>query len=194
VCDDAVMNFDPVFQEFVDVLNALAGAHAFALAGLSKEREYWSERLASAETPVTADSTVYIADGRPEFPSTVAYSKWRLGDLPDLLAVGGTVMTRVSQQWVISVYAEWDEHYRGLISDAIGLSEPLKLPMFGDLRRFRHDIVHHRGIATAENSGKCEVFRDWFRIGETMFFDVHRVAEFMTKIEVVESIPRQGWQ
>jgi hypothetical protein len=82
------MNVDPVFQEFVDVLNALAGAHAFALAGLSKERKYWSERLASGESPVTADSTVYIADGRPEFPSTVAYSKWRLGDIPDLLGSG----------------------------------------------------------------------------------------------------------
>lgn len=191
--DDAGMNVHPVFQEFVDVLNALAGAHAFALAGLSKEREYWSEQLASAETPVTGDSTVYIADGRPEFPSTVAYSRWRLGDLPKLLGVGGAVMTRVSQQWVISVYAEWDEHYRGLISDAMGLSEPLKLPMFGDLRRFRHDIVHHRGIATAGNSGKCEVFTDWFRPGQEMFFDVYRVAEFMTKIEVVESLPREGW-
>jgi hypothetical protein len=188
------MNVDPVFQEFVDVLNALAGAHAFALAGLDKERKYWKERLASAETPVTADSTVYIADGRPEFPSTVAYSKWRLGDLPELLGVGGAVMTRVSQQWVISAYAEWEEHYRGLISEAMGLSEPLELPMFGDLRRFRNDIVHHRGIATAEKSGKCEVFTDWFQPGQTMFFDIYNVAEFMTKIEAVESLPRQGWQ
>jgi hypothetical protein len=194
MCDDSVMSVDPIFQEFVDVLNALAGAHAFALAGLSKEREYWSERLASTETPVTEDSTVYISNGRPEYPSTVAYSKWRLGDLPELLGVGGAVMTRVSQQWVISVYAEWDEHYRGLISNAMGLAEPLKLPMFGDLRRFRHDIVHHRGIATAENSGRCEVFRDWFRPGQPMFFDVHRVAEFMTKVEAVETLPRQGWK
>lgn len=188
------MNADPIFQEFVDVLNALAGAHGFALAGLDKERKYWMEWLASAEPPVTADSPVYIADGRPEFPSTVAYSKWRVGDLPDALAVGGTVMTRVSQQWVISVYVEWEEHYRRLISEARGLSEPLEWPIFGDLRLFRHDIVHHRGIATAENSGKCEVFTNWFKPGQPMFFDIYNVAEFMTNIEAVESLPRQGWQ
>ena len=180
------MDFDPIFQEFVDVLNALAGAHAFALAGISKECEYWSEQVASVAPPASADSTVYIANGHPDLPTTVAYSQWRLGDLPDLLAVGGTVMTRVSQQWVISVYTEWDEHYRGLISDAMGLSEPLKLPMFGDLRRFRHDIVHHRGIASADNSGKCEIFTDWFRPGQTMFFDVFRVAEFMEAVQVIE--------
>lgn len=182
------MAFDPIFQEFVDVLNALAGTHAFALAGIDKEREYWREYLAAAASPVTADSTVYIANGHPELPTTVAYSKWRLGDLPTVLGVGGTVMSRISQQWVISVYTEWEEHYRALISAAIGLTEPLKLPMFGDLRCFRNDIVHHRGIATVDNSGRCEVFTDWFQTGETMFFDVHRVAQFMDAVQVIERL------
>lgn len=83
------------------------------------------------------------------WPTMVAYLKWRLGDLPELLGEGGKVATRISQQWVISVYTEWEEHYRQRISDAMGLSEPLKLPPFGDLRHFRNNIVHHRGIATA---------------------------------------------
>jgi hypothetical protein len=186
------MDVDPVFQEFVDVLNALAGAHAFALQGIGKARKYWEDELAEAKPPTTADSTVYITNGPHDAPWTIAYSKWRLGDLPHLLGGGGAVMTRVSQQWVISVFAEWDEHYRGRISHAMGLSEPLKLPPFGDLRLFRHDIVHNRGYASAANSGKAEVFTDWFQQGESMFFDTFKVAEFMAAVKVGESLAAQG--
>jgi hypothetical protein len=187
------MASDPVFQEFVDVLNELAGVHAFALQGVREARKHWEDKLAAVEPPSTADSTVYISDGHPEWPTSVAYSKWRLGDLPELLGGGGSVATRISQQWAIAVYAEWEEHYRRRISDAMGLSEPLKLPPFGDLRRFRHDIVHHRGIATAQHSGGCEVFTDWFRPGETMYFDTHKVAEFMKAVQVTEDLPTENW-
>jgi hypothetical protein len=140
---------DPAFQEFVNVLNELAGVHAFALQGVREARKYWEDKLAAAQPPTTADSTVSISDGHPAWPTSVAYSKWRLGDLPQVLGDDGSVATRISQQWVIAVYAEWDEHYRRRISKAMNLPEPLKLPPFGDLRLFRHDIVHHKGVATA---------------------------------------------
>ncbi len=32
---------DPAFQEFVDVLNELAGVHTFALQGIREARKYW---------------------------------------------------------------------------------------------------------------------------------------------------------
>jgi hypothetical protein len=187
------MALDPVFQEFVNVLNELAGVHAFALQGVREARKYWEDKLAAAKPPTTADSTVSISDGHHAWPTSVAYSKWRLGDLPEVLGGGGSVATRISQQWVIAVYAEWDEHYRRRISEAMGLSEPLKLPPFGDLRLFRHDIVHHRGVATAENSGRCKVFTDWFRPGETMYFDTYKVAEFMRAVRVTEELPSERW-
>lgn len=193
VWNDVPMAYDPVFQEFVDVLNELAGVHAFSLQGVREARKYWEKKLASVEPPSTADSTVYIGDGHPDWPTSTAYSKWRLGDLPELLGEGGSVATRVSQQWVIAVYTEWEEHYRKRISKAMGLSELLKLPPFGDLRLFRHDIVHHRGIATAEHSGKCEVFTGWFRPGETMYFDTNKVAEFMKAVKVTEDLPWENW-
>jgi hypothetical protein len=185
--------YDPAFQECVNALNELAGIHAFALQGVREARKYWEDKLAAAEPPSTADSTVYVSDGHPAWPTSVAYSKWRLGDLPELLGEGGSVATRISQQWVISVYTEWEEHYRKRISEAMGLSEPLKLPPFGDLRLFRHDIVHHRGIATADNSGRCEVFTGWFRPGDVMHFDTAKVAEFMRAVQVTEDLPSEGW-
>lgn len=174
------------------MLNELAGVHAFAVQGVREARKYWEAKLAAVQPPSTADSTVYISDGHPAWPTSVAYSKWRLGDLPEVLGEGGSVATRLSQQWVISVYTEWEKHYRQRISDAMGLSEPLKLAPFGDLRLFRNDIVHHRGVATAENSGKCEVFTDWFKPGEAMYFDTHKVAEFMRAVQATEDLSSKG--
>jgi hypothetical protein len=187
------MPFDPAFQECVDTLNELAGVHAFALQGVREARKYWEDKLAAVEPPSTADSTVFISDGHPAWPTTVTYSKWRLGDLPRLLGEGGSVATRISQQWVISVYTEWEEHYRKRISNAMGLSELLKFPPFGDLRLFRHDIVHHRGVATADNAGKCEVFAGWFQPGEAMYFDTNKVAEFMRAVQATEDLPSEDW-
>ncbi len=187
------MALDPAFQEFVDVLNELAGVHAFALQGVRETRKYWEDKLTTAQPPTTADSTVLISDGHPAWPTSVAYSKWRLGDLPELLGEGGSVATRISQQWVIAVYTEWEEHYRKRITDAMDLPKPLELPPLGDLRHFRNDIAHHRGIATTGNSGKCEVFTDWFQPGETMYFDTYKVAEFMRAVQVTEELPSKNW-
>jgi hypothetical protein len=184
VYDGYCVEVDPVFQEFVDVLTALAGAHAFTLHGIELSRGYWEEALATVQPPTTADSTVFVAHPPGESAPAMTYSKWRLGDLPGLLRGDGPVLATVSRQWVVSVYAEWEEHYRPRITKAIGLDEPLKLPPFGDLRLFRHDIVHNRGIASSDNSGKAEVFTHWFRPGDVMTFDTGKVAEFMAAVQI----------
>jgi hypothetical protein len=179
---------EEIYAELREVLNALAGAHAFALQGIRKERDYWEGQLKNATPPTNSHSTVSLANGPPDAPSTVAYSKWQLGELPQLLAGGGEVMTRISHQWVISTFAEWDEHYRPRITEALGLDEPIGWPPFGDLRHFRNDVVHNRGRASREHSGKAQVFTDWFQRGEAMFFDVFKVAEFMSEVQAVESM------
>jgi hypothetical protein len=43
----------------------------------------------------------------------------------------------------------------------------------------RNDIVHHRGIATAGNSGRCEVLR-WFKADDPMHVMPVHVVEFMS--------------
>ena len=50
----------------------------------------------------------------------------------------------------------WEEHYRARITTATGAATRTKLPVFGDLRLFRNDVVH-QGIAGENNSGRCGV-------------------------------------
>lgn len=170
---------------------AHASAHAFALNGIRREREYWEARLAAPEHPgTTADSTVWISDKHPNAPGSLTYSRFRLGDLPDVLGEGGAVMAQISQQWAVAVVTAWDQEYRRRITEAIGVAEPLRLSPFGDLRRFRNDIVPHQGVATERNTGRCEVFKHWFHRGDVLYFDQAKVAEFMTSLEIAIQTPR----
>jgi hypothetical protein len=102
-------------------------------------------------------------------------------------------MVQISQQLAVSVYAEWDEHYRTRITTATGAAKPIQLPVFGDLRHFRNDIVHHRGIASEDNSGRSEVLSHWFAPGDILYFDTPKVAEFMARLELAWAQPTEGW-
>jgi hypothetical protein len=187
------MEIDPVFEEFAAVLSTAATAHMMALSGIRRMQEYWVDRLAQAQPPTTPDSVVHFSSGDPRDPVGLNYSRWRLGDLPALLATGGVVMAQISQQWVVAVYTEWEEHYRARLTVEGGASEPLRLHAFGDLRHFRNDIVHHRGVATKNNTGRCEVFAHWFAPGDVLYFDDKKVAEFMAQLKLAEHLPADGW-
>jgi hypothetical protein len=187
------MDVDPVFEEFAAVLSTAATAHMMALSGIRRMQEYWVDRLAQAQPPTTPDSVVHLSSGDPRDPASLNYSKWRLGDLPALLATGGVVMAQISQQWAVAVFTEWEEHYRARLTAASGASEPLRLSAFGDLRRFRNDIVHHRGVATKENTGRCEMFPHWFVPGDVLYFDERKVGEFMAHLKLAAHLPAGGW-
>lgn len=181
----------PVFQEFVDVLTLAASAHALALSGIRREREFWAAAVLSPTVPeTTAESTVSIGVGAPQDGDSVTYARWRLGDLPEALAEGGPMMAVISQQWAISVFTDWDVRYRKRITEAMGADKLLNLPEFGDLRHFRNDIVHHRGVASERNTGRCEVLSHWFEVGDVLYFDVWKVAEFMQRLAI--AIPIQS--
>lgn len=72
------------------------------------------------------------------------------------VAEGGHVHQRLTQQWVVTVYTAWEEDFRGRVAAARGASKnDVASEFFGDLRRLRHDIVHHRGVASADHSARC---------------------------------------
>jgi hypothetical protein len=52
----------------------------------------------------------------------------------------------------------------------------------GDLRRIRHDILHHRGVASADNTAKCEVIAHWFGVGQPIVIAGEHISEFMALV------------
>jgi len=83
----------------------------------------------------------------------------------------------------MSLYALWDDEYRPRLAAIHGRTKnEEKYDLFGDLRRLRNDTVHHRGIATVEETGKCVLLKHWFRPGEMIRLEGRHFDEFFKLI------------
>ena len=53
-----------------------------------------------------------------------------------------------------------------------------------DIGRMRNDVIHHHGVATIKNSGRCEVLK-WFQSGDTILITGKEVADFMQHVGAI---------
>lgn len=162
-------------EEFKDVLNDIAGVHHTALMGVTKVREFFVPLLADAPDP---DLDLIIGHGDPNEADTLGYQRWRIGDVAERLAEDGPVARDLGMQWAVMVAAQW-ESYRQKIADVQGVERNVITDqLMADVAYMRNDVVHHRGIATKQNCGRCKVLR-WFEPGDAIVITTERVAEFM---------------
>jgi hypothetical protein len=174
---------EEISGEFLDVLNDVAGTHAIAVMGVIQVRD-WATKIELAKR--TPESSIFIGHGDPNSAQGFAYQRWRLDTLADRLDGNGPVARDLGQQWIVMVAAHWNDHYRQRIANALGIAKnEVADPVMADLNRMRNDVVHHRGVATAKNTGRCEVLR-WFEPGETVRVMMAHIAEFMHYVGLVD--------
>jgi hypothetical protein len=160
--------------EFIDASNDVAGIHAMAVMGVAAMLSV-AEDLPAPQP----DSTLFVGHGDPNAEDGFAYQRWPIRSLPERLAPEGPVVRALGQQWGVMVAALWNDHYRAPIAAALGVEKnDLADVAMADVNRMRNDVVHHRGIATQRNTGRCEVFR-WFDVGEPIHVMLAHVAELM---------------
>lgn len=89
------------------------------------------------------------------------------------VAPDGATSRRLTQRLIVSLDTAWEHGFRGRLAAARGLEGPraVACDFFRDLRRLRNDVVHHHGVATGKNAGRCTVFRRTFAIGDVIYFD-----------------------
>ncbi len=76
------------------------------------------------------------------------------------------IMKQFAAQWVVNVYTDWEEHFRGQLAGALGCDKAaVRSDYFADLGKMRHDYVHNRGIC--KTSARNKVLK-WFSKGDTM--------------------------
>jgi hypothetical protein len=94
---------------------------------------------------------------------------------------GGRVPCLLGYMWVVFVFAEWEHVFRPRLAEAKACSiNEVEVTVFGDLRHYRHDILHHGGVATKEHAGKCEVLR-WFGTGDPIDIRTDHVLDFQKR-------------
>jgi hypothetical protein len=172
-----------VIEEFIERVNDAAGVHGVALMGLMTFSEY---ALNNAPAKQTSESSIFLGHGDPNTPDGFAYQRWKYDGLEALLAPDGPVSRTLGQQWVVLVTSLWNDHYRDRLARAKGIAKnEVRDPYLADINRMRNDIVHHRGVATAHNTGRCEVLR-WFIAGEELHVYPAHIGEFIAYLGTVQ--------
>lgn len=147
----------PVTQELLDEFAAefwrSAGVLTFTGLGLSKLVEQLPETH-----PDNPDPQIFVGPDAPTVPGARVDASWRRSDLESAARKDGWLREWLTDAWIALIFARWEGHYRPAFAATHGI-EPSRVNsvVVGDIRLMRNDVIHHRGIATAKNTGKCKI-------------------------------------
>lgn len=165
-----------ILDELSRDLNDLTAAHAFAVVGLRRIPEYFSTLPRHPDNP---DPMVLISIGPPDQVDTPPYAGWRLSEALRQVQENGAVETSLGHQWITFLFELWEHEYRPRLAKIHRRSVgDEKYDLLGDLRHLRNDVVHHRGVATSGNTGRCILLRHWFQPGEVIRLAGRHLDEF----------------
>jgi len=153
-----------VVNEFVTSVDEYYGHYLDTTSGYLANVKQMLDRQERTRAAVPAgtdlDSLGFLyGHGDPNDPANRLLHQTTQGEFKRRNARGGRNGMLASHQLIVLLYSIWEHEYRPRLSHALGLTEPneLKIPLLGDLRLLRGDVIHHRGIVTRETVEKLSV-------------------------------------
>lgn len=178
----------PIQEEFHQVLIDAAATLGIATMGLRCVRPQLLDQVASANP----DAHVILSTGERGDKDAIGYARWQVKTFPARLAKDGPIAEQFGHQWAIVIHSRWEHDFRPRLAEAAGIEKSeVAEPLAADIGRMRNDIVHHRGIATERNCGRCE-FLKWFGSGERILITPKLVSNYMEMLGLVTLGPARG--
>lgn len=183
---DQVESVEDVLRELMEFVGEEVAATAMALGAM---RTLAHQALVFSEANPDGTETFLVGAGVPDvgwilrFDGTAGARKYA-----EQLGPGGPTVQRITSQLIVTIDTAWEEEFRGRLARASGLSSrrEVKAAFFADLRRLRNDIVHHRGVTTAENGARCTTLRRSFAPGDPIYLDDQNLLNFRYLIPLAD--------
>ena len=104
---------------------------------------------------------------------------------------GGRNFQLIGDVSLVTLFQYWDEHYRGLLAQALEVKKnQIRVPLFGELRRYHQAIIHNNGVATKEVEA-CKIL-NWFRRGERIMLSRDMFEELIDGVfEVLDIFQKE---
>lgn len=170
---------DEVVADLWVEVNESIATLTWAQAGLQRSVEMIKEQPVH---PTNPDPRMIMGHGDPNDPDARILAEWRRTETIAKLSPGGDAFNRMGRDWVVSIYQAWEDDLRPRIAKAARVAKADVISeVFGDLRHIRHDIVHRRGVATAEHSAKATLL-GWFGAGEPIVIRGVHLLDFKDKL------------
>lgn len=175
-----------LLDEFAAEFWRSAGVLTFTGLGLRKILE----GLPDDAAPENPDPRIFVGPDDPSTPGARVHASWRRSDLESAVEPAGWLREWLTHAWVALVYARWESYYRPAFAQLHRVTvDHVGSDVVGDIRHLRNDIVHHGGVATTRNTGRCRTITR-FRDGDRIIFtpeDIHALhAALAVSIDVPE--------
>jgi len=107
---------------------------------------------------------------------------------------GGANFRLIGNVCLVTLYQFWEDNYRELLADVFEVNKnQIQVQLFGDIAKYRHAILHNRGVATSDVE-KCTILR-WHKKDEQILLDREKFEEVIDAIfaflDNVEKEPEQ---
>ena len=111
-------------------------------------------------------------------------------DLNDVLRREGEAEQLAFKGWVEQVYFLWEHKYRNTLKKAFDGPNVIRLEgnAIGDFRHIRNDLIHNKGVATPEETGKCKTLK-WFEPGESIILGMRHVLDLLNQMAFMTDTP-----
>jgi hypothetical protein len=151
---------------FISTINELYGHYIDSIVGFMANFRMINEaqQKVKSEMPQLMDlDSIAFAYGnsKPTDPTNNLQHQTTQGDYKRRNLKGGRNHILAAQLLIVLIFSFWEHEYRPKFAAALGLknSTDLKVPLFGDLKFLRNDIVHHKGIVTRDTIKKISEIR-----------------------------------
>ncbi|WP_207006288.1 hypothetical protein [Nocardioides aromaticivorans] len=116
----------------------------------------FADSLPPAASTANPDPTLFIGDADPNDPAALVDASWPMSRIRGAADMDGWLQQWLSDAWLTMLFARWEAHYRPAFAAANGVEvDRVVSDVIGDIRHLRNDVVHHGGVASARNAGKC---------------------------------------
>ncbi len=176
-------------QEFAGRLDALYGLYLDATTGFRHNvaaTEKAQEQTAQLVSDRAELDQAPITYGRGEHndPNSVRQHQTTQGEYKARNSPGGSNYRLLSHTLIVFAFQLWEHEYRPRIAKLLGIekTKELKVPIFGDLRHLRNEILHHRGVLRERISNRLEVISGR-EVGQVISFSQADVEQLVHDIK-----------
>ncbi|MFT3980301.1 MAG: hypothetical protein QM687_07525 [Ferruginibacter sp.] len=183
--------------DFMEKIDEIYGVYLDAEAGFIQNNNLLekAQRLSNERSALSVsylDTLPYLySKGTPTNPNTIVLHEVTQGRFKERNKEGGANHVIIAHLCLTQIYQYWEDHYKSLIANAIGISkEDLKSDIFGDIRIYRNSIIHYRGVALP-NIKKCKILK-WFNEGDSIVLTSDQIEEIIFNVKnAINSIPEK---
>jgi hypothetical protein len=131
-----VSRSNPVLADFQAECQKYYALYVLAVSGLQSRRKHFKN--------AKPNQKILFSDKDPTKHAPTA--TLLVSDLYQFTRKDGAFADALAKSLIVTIYAEWEERYRGAFAKDRGVSKrQIRFRLMGDLRKLRNRIVHARG-------------------------------------------------